>query len=85
MVELSTEVEMKKASEISPETRNFRIAQLINQQISQPIRDVVVAMVLDGKSESETLEAAEITARVILKTLRNHLYRDDRIARCEDE
>ncbi|HBQ5642594.1 TPA: hypothetical protein L7572_005589 [Klebsiella variicola] len=74
---------MKKASEISPETRNFRIAQLINEKISQPVRDVTVALVLAGKSESEILEAAGITARVILKTLRDHFEKGDRIARCE--
>lgn len=76
---------MKKASEISPETRNFRIAQLINQQISQPVRDVTIALVLVGKSESEILEAAGITARVILKTLRDHLGKGDRTVHCEDE
>lgn len=76
---------MKKASEISPETRNFRIAQLINEQISQPVRDVTVALVLAGKSESEILEAAGITARVILKTLRDHLGKGDQTPHCEGE
>ncbi|HAT1562070.1 TPA: hypothetical protein I8X96_004030 [Raoultella ornithinolytica] len=76
---------MEKASGISPETRNFRIAQLINQQISQPVRDVTIALVLAGKTESEITAAAEITARVILKTLRNHLEKGDRTVRCEDE
>ncbi|HGD7261212.1 MULTISPECIES: hypothetical protein [Klebsiella] len=76
---------MKKASEISPETRNFRIAQLINQKISQPVCDVTIALVLAGKTESEITEAAEITARVILKTLSNHLEKGDRTLRCEGE
>ncbi|EDQ9399408.1 hypothetical protein MX551_004041 [Salmonella enterica] len=76
---------MNKASEISQETCNFRIAQLINEQISQPVRDVTVALVLAGKSESEILEAAGITARVILKTLSNHLEKGDRTVRCEGE
>lgn len=70
---------------ISQEIRNFRIAELINAQISQPVRDVIVAMVLAGKSESEVEDAAGITARVVLKTLRNHLGKDDRTPRCEDE
>ncbi|ECI4647714.1 hypothetical protein DQY68_26775 [Salmonella enterica subsp. salamae] len=76
---------MKKASEIRPEIHNFRIAELINKQISQPVRDVTVALVLAGKSESEALEAAEITARVILKTLSNHLGKGGRTVRCEGE
>ncbi|ENM1808451.1 hypothetical protein NYO12_21370 [Klebsiella variicola] len=76
---------MKNVPGFDPETRNFRIAQLINQQIYQPVRDVTVALVLAGKSESEILEAAGITARVILKTLRDHLGKGGQTPHCEGE
>ncbi|WP_226020009.1 cellulose biosynthesis cyclic di-GMP-binding regulatory protein BcsB [Serratia symbiotica] len=66
-----------KESGISKATRNFRIAELINKEISQPVSDVTAALVLAGKSENEVQKAAEITARVILKTLTNHLVKDD--------
>lgn len=70
---------------ISEATRNYRIAELISSKISQPLRDVVVAMVLAGKSESEIEDAAGITARVLLKTLSRHLDRGGRTSRCEAE
>ncbi|HDL6626167.1 hypothetical protein [Yersinia enterocolitica] len=56
---------------------NKNLATTLISEIYQPVCNVTTALILKGKAEGEILEAAQITARVMTKTLTAHLLERD--------
>ncbi|HEM8140331.1 hypothetical protein CGH97_23590 [Vibrio parahaemolyticus] len=53
--------------------------------ISQPVSDVVTALVIKGADEKTVHAAAELTVTAIVKAITDQVVKGDQISNCEDE